>query len=109
VESTINNLRYFYEAALINSADIFGYLPFMVEHRRAFEAIGAKGCLAALDQLMPFYAEQQKLASENEKRAYWDRTRAARASAEALAETPDQFGRLLLRYAQQNASKIGSD
>ena len=58
---------------------------------------------------MPFYEAQQKLATVEQQDEYWHATRAARASAEHLAEDIVQFGRLLLTYAEANAEKLGND
>ena len=108
-EDVFWNLYYFWQAALINNGDVFGYVAFIIEQKAAFEAVDAKGCLAALEKLMPFYTEQQKLATKEEKNAYWHRTKEARQSAEALAEETNVFGALLLEYAEKNAGKIGND
>ena len=109
MESQFNSLSYFWDAAIINEGDIFGYMEYMIEHRPDLEAIGAVGCLAAIDKLMPFFQEQQKLESDSAKMDYWQRTRHERRSAEGLAEDVNDFGRLLLRFAEENASRLGTD
>jgi hypothetical protein len=106
-EQVLDDLQYFYEAALVNNADVFGYLPYMIEHRSKFEAIGAHGCLAALDGLMPYYEEQQKLNTYDEKNEYWHRTKSDRRDIETLAEETNDFARLLLEFARKNAARIG--
>jgi hypothetical protein len=107
-EEVIDGLIYFYEAGLVNEGDVFGYMHCMIEQRKALEAIGAKGCLAALEALMPYYEEQQQLATDDKKREYWHRTRCDRQQAELLAEDVNEFARLMLAYAQQHDSEIGS-
>ena len=96
------NHAYYWDAALVNNADVFGYVQFIIEHQTDFAAIGADGTLRALDQLMPFYREQQEIKDESEKGAYWHRTKEKRASGEAFAEDVLEFARLLLQYAQKN-------
>src|SRR5258708_6977191 len=82
-ELAFSELYYFYSAALVNGGDLFGYMEYMIPRRWQFELIGAKGCLAAIDALMPFYEEQQRLKSNEERRAYWHRTQSIREPAEA--------------------------
>jgi hypothetical protein len=106
-EEVLDSLSYFYEAALVNNGDVFGYAGYVIEHKRAFELVGARGCLAALEQLMPFYEAQQKLTTFEQKGEYWHETRSARASAEGLAEEPLEFARLMLAYARKHSNEIG--
>jgi hypothetical protein len=106
-EDVLDTLYYFQEAALVNSADVFRYVPFMIAHKAKLEAIGAKGCLAALEKLMPFYEEQQKLGTQREQDEYWVQTKSARESAERLAEDGNEFAELLLKYAHEHADEIG--
>lgn len=101
-ERLFSDLCYYWEAALVNNGDVFGYVQFIIEHQTDFAAIGADGTLRALDRLMPFYREQQEILDESEKGAYWHRTKEKRASAEAFAEDVLEFARLLLRYAQKD-------
>jgi len=91
-------------AMLANSFDIFGSVYYIIENKAAFVEIGATGVLKALDALMPFYLEQQKLSSEEEKRRFWRETRDERASAENLSEGMNQFAELLLAYAVKHLS-----
>jgi hypothetical protein len=86
---------------MANNDDFFGYLHFVIENRHQFEAIGARGCLAAVESLMPVYEVQNKL-DESERGEYWHRTWEDRKPAEALAEDSWQFGRLLLTYVRTN-------
>lgn len=78
------DLYYYLEAALVNNGDVFGYTRFITEHRADFATVGAHGTLKAIEELMPFYREQQQLKDATEKGAYWWRTRDERAGAESL-------------------------
>lgn len=105
-EQLFSDLRYFYNAAICNESAVFTYVDFMIEHREQLEAIGAHGCLAALDVLVPLYREMEKLPDE-QHRAYRDRNRHDIEAGEALTEKILEFGRLLLRYANENSARIG--
>src|SRR5262245_15994298 len=100
-ELVVDELFYFYSASLLNHGEVFSYMDFMIQRRWQFEAIGASGCIAAMDALMPFHREQQALKGEEEKLAYWHETRSDRDSAESLAEDPNVFGQLLLDFARR--------
>jgi hypothetical protein len=106
-EKVLDDLWYFYSAALVNNADVSRYVDFMVEHKKELQMIGGRGCLAALEKLMPFYKEQQNLATEEQKEDHWRATMSAQEKAAALAEDSNEFARLLLAYAKRNANKIG--
>ena len=106
-EEAFENLWYFYSAALMNNADVSSYVPFMIEHRDSLQAVGASGCLAALDQLLPLYTEQQKLTSQREQDEFWRSKQDERDKAHSLAEDANTFGRLLLAYAERNSAKFG--
>jgi hypothetical protein len=101
-EHVFERLDYYWSAALVNNGDVFGYLPFIIENKAAFIALGAGGTLRAVDQLMPFYVQQQELKDDVEKGQYWWRTKDERAPAEASAEGVHEFARLLLAYAERN-------
>jgi hypothetical protein len=101
-ESLFSDLHYYWEAALVNSGDVFGYMSFIIDHKEHFAAIGADGTLKAVDELMPFY--RQQVLDESERGDYWWRTQEERAPAEALAEGVLEFARLLLAYANKNLS-----
>ena len=101
-ERILTDLCYYWSAAICNNGDVFGYVPFIIEHEADFIAIGAVGTLKALAKLMPFYREQEKLENQDDKNKYWWRTRDERAPVEALAEGVNDFGYLLLAYAQKN-------
>ena len=100
-EEAFDELEYFYNAALVNNGAIFTYLEFMIPRRQQLEAIGAKGCLAAMDALMPFYKEQSALGSDKERQDYLLRTRSARKPAEMLVEDPNVFAQLMIDYARR--------
>lgn len=106
-EEAFEDLWYFYSAALLNNADVSSYVPFMIEHKDSLQAVGAVGCLAALDRLLPLYAEQQKLTSQREQDEFWNSKQDECEQAHALAEDANVFGRLLLAYAERNSDKFG--
>jgi hypothetical protein len=101
-EHVFERLYYYWAAALVNNGDVFGYLPFIIENKAAFLAVGADGTLEALDRLTPFYRQQQKLKDDVEKGQCWWQTKDERAAAEALAEGVHELARLLLAYAERN-------
>lgn len=105
-EEWFDALSYFYNAALMNNGAVFSYTPFMVEHLQAFEAIGARGCLAALDKFAPIF-EQHDFATKEDEDAYWRENRAEIESVEGLVDDANVFARLLLAYAEKNATRIG--
>jgi len=105
VEGAFDELRYLYNAALVNNGAVFTYMHFMIPRKWQFEAIGARGCIAAMDALMTFYNEQQKLETDEEKMDYWHQTRSDRDPAEDLAEDPNVFARLLLDFARRELEK----
>src|ERR1700693_6198485 len=54
------DLWFFWNAALVNSGDLFSWLGYIRDHKDDLAAIGAAGTLEAIDRLMPFYLEQQQ-------------------------------------------------
>jgi hypothetical protein len=101
-EAVVSDLYYYWSAALVNAGDVFSYLPFIIEHKQDFAAIGAHGTLKALEALMPFYTEQQELEDINEQHAYAGRMRDQLDAAQEAAEDVQDFARLLLAYAREN-------
>jgi hypothetical protein len=106
-EEWFDSLSYFYNAALINNGAVFSYVPFMIEYQPAFEAIGARGCLAALRTFAPIFSEQQFATKEDQDR-YWREHQSDIEAVEELVDDANDFARLLLRYAEQNAGRIGA-
>jgi hypothetical protein len=104
-ETVFHCLGYWYVAP-VNSGDIFGYLNLVIGHEKRFEAIGAKGTLAAKDKLLPLYQEMMEKPSEKEQRDFWKQTREHRAEDEDLAEDCVEFGQLLLDYARKHDAEI---
>ena len=98
-------LHYFWSGAVCNG-NVFGMLWLIRENRSAFERIGAKGCLAAMDRLLPFWEEQQRLETTAEKERYWLRTKAEREDAESLTEDCVKFGQMLLEFAREHEDQI---
>ena len=101
-ERVFVDLWLWWSAALVNNDDVFGWLELAIECSEDFRTIGANGTLEAIAQLMPYYAEQQSLPTEDQKTAYWVRTEAERAPAETLAEGVNEFAQLLLAHAQKH-------
>ena len=105
-EEWFDALSYFYNAALMNEAAVFTYVPFMMEHRRAFEAIGATGCLAALGKFAPIF-ERCQFATQEDLHSYWQEHQAEVEAVQSLVDDANEFARLLLAYADKNAERIG--
>lgn len=100
-ERVFFDLWFYWSAGLVNAGDVFGHIPFIIEHEADFKAVGAVATLRALEELMPYYREQQR-CPENERGEYWWRTKDERADVEKLAEGVHEFARLLLAYANKN-------
>jgi len=100
-EEIFHDLYYYWNAALVNSHDVFGYVHYIIEHKHDFEAIGAHGTLQALEGLMPFYLEQQTLSSD-EAENYWHLSKEQRSNAENMADDVLPFAELLLRFAHNH-------
>ena len=101
-ERVFFDLCYYWGAALVNNGDVFGYVPFIIEHEADFRAVGALGTLRASAELMPYYREQQENPYQSEKDEYWCRTRDERAGVEQFAEDVHELAGLLLAYAKKN-------
>lgn len=93
-------LRHFYEASIVNSGDLFGYLHMVYDHRELFEEIGAHKTLRAADDLRPLYEQYSGLPSDQEKGDFWHQTRDQRASLEGEAEGMGEFAGLLISFAE---------
>jgi hypothetical protein len=107
-EEMFERLFYFYHGAILNNGDVSAYVPFMIENKAALEAVGAHGCLATLEKLMPFYEEQQRLPTEVAKEKYWIEIKTDLENAGELQEDSIAFARLLLKYAQKNSQRLGT-
>jgi hypothetical protein len=97
-EKLVRELDYFYHGILLHEGAVFQFLDFMIPRRWMFEAIGARGCLAAMDRLTPIYEE---LRSEAEAMEYLVQHRVEIEAYEAIVEDPNAFGRLLLDFARR--------
>ena len=95
-------LRGFYEAAIVNSCDLFNYVGMVYDQRDLFAAIGATKTLAAADALLGLYEQQQQLPTQDQKDAFWHQTREGRQPIEDTAENILEFADLLIRYAEQH-------
>jgi hypothetical protein len=97
-------LRYFYEASIVNSADLFSYLSIIYTRPEIFQEIKAVKTLAAAEELRPFHDAYTQLATEEEKNDYWHQTRQQREPIEGLAEDMSEFADLLIQHAERHPS-----
>jgi hypothetical protein len=99
---------YFFQASVVNAADLFPYLGLIYDNVSHFEALGAFKTLAAADELRPFYEEWMRL-EEPARNAFYHSSREQRQPIEAKAEDMDEFGALLLAYARAHEAEFGSE
>lgn len=99
-------LRHFYEASIVNSGDLFGYLHMVYERRELFEEIGANKTLKAAEELRPLYEEYAALPSDQGKGDFWHETRDQRAAIENEAEGMGEFAELLLQFAEAHPEEF---
>ena len=62
----MDDIHYFYSASS-NSGEIFSHLGTVAERRSDLLGIGATGCVAALDKLLPLYRKWMELHEVEEK------------------------------------------
>jgi hypothetical protein len=93
-------LRYFYEASIVNSGDLFGYLSIIYSRPELFEQIKAVKTLAAAEELKPLHDAYSQLPTEDERNDYWHETREQRQEIEDAAEDMCEFADLLIRFAE---------
>ena len=94
-------LRYFYDASIVNSGDLFSYLWIVYDRLELFKEIEAVKTLAAAEELRPLHDVYSQLQTEYEKSAYWNETRERREPIEQNAEGVSEFADLLIRYAER--------
>lgn len=94
-------LRYFYDASIVNSGDLFSYLWIVYDRLELFKEIEAVKTLAAAEELRPLHDVYSQLQTEYEKSAYWSETRERREPIEQKAEGVSEFADLLIRYAER--------
>ena len=98
-ESTFADMWFFWQAAIINSGDVAGYFSWLDARRADLEAIGAQGCLRALESLRPHY----ETAVSEGREANWPKGDPDfRQLIESLEEPAfeDDWEELLLSFAQ---------
>lgn len=100
------HLRFFFEAAIVCNADLFGYLGMIYSNPDAFRAIGATKTLEAAESLRCLFEEQQSLGSDEEKDAFWLRTEKQRLPIERTAEDMMEFADLLIRFAEAHPNEF---
>jgi hypothetical protein len=99
-------LRYFYEASIVNSGDLFGYLQMIYARPEMFEQIEAIKTLAAAEALRPLYDVYSQLPTEDEKNDYRHETNEQRQPIEGSAEDMFEFADLLIRFAERHPAEF---
>jgi hypothetical protein len=107
-ESTFADMWYFWQASIINSGDVASYFPWLDARRADLEAIGAQGCLRAVEDLRPHY---EKAISERSDSNWPNGDEDFRALIESLEEPAfeDDWEALLLTFAQAKLSRPQSE
>jgi hypothetical protein len=102
-ESAFADLWYFWQGKIVNSGDVAGSFLWLDARRADLEAIGAKGCLRALEALRPHY---EKAVSEGREAEWPKGDEAFRRMIESLEEPAfeDEWEELLLSFAR---AKLG--
>jgi hypothetical protein len=95
-------LRHFYEASIVNSADLFNYLWMIYSRLELFEEIEAVKTLDAAERLRPLHEAYSQLATKDEKDQFWKETLEERLPIEYTAEDPREFAELLIRFAERH-------
>lgn len=100
-------LRYFY-SSMENSGDLFTCLCLIYRHPEAFRAIGATKTLKAAHALRDLYDQQQALATQEEKDAFWRQTLEQRQAIEQGADGLREFADLLIAFAEAHPEEFPS-
>lgn len=107
-ESAFADMWYFWQGAIVNSGDVAGYFPWLVARRGDLEAIGANGCLRAIEALRPHY---EKAVAEG-RNADWPKgDEDFRRLIESLEEPAfeEDWEELLLTFARANLGRAQSE
>ncbi len=107
-ESAFADMWYFWQSAIMNSGDVAGYFSWIDARRTDLEAIGAKGCLSAVEALRPHYEKAVLDGSE----ANWPKgDKDFRQLIESLEEPAfeDDWEELLLTFAQSKLERPKSE
>ena len=99
-------LRYFFEASIVNNGDLFGYLYIVYSRRELFEQIGAVKTLTAAEKLKQLHTTYSQLPTWEERGNYWHETREQRAPIENAAEDMCEFADLLIRFAERHPTEL---
>jgi hypothetical protein len=102
-ESAFSDMWYFWQASIINSGDVAGYFSWLDARRADLEAIGAQGCLRALEALRPHYEKAVKEGTE----ANWPKGDPDYRKLIESLEVPafeDDWEELLLSFAKTHLS-----
>ncbi len=100
------DLRYFYEASIVNSGDLFGYLSMVYSRPELFEQIGAVKTLAAAEDLKVLHDAYSQLPTDDERNKYRRETREQRKPIEQTAEDLLEFADLLIRFAERHPEEF---
>lgn len=100
-ESLFADMWYFWQGCLINSGDVAGWFEFMDSHRNDFTAIGAKGCLEAIEAIRPYFVQATNEGKLKEWHDGWRSRGPGIVAAEDLA-FGDGFDSLLLAFAKKH-------
>lgn len=98
-ESAFADMWFFWQSAIVNSGDVAGYFSWLDARRADLEAIGAKGCLSAVEALRPHY---EKAVLEGSEATWPNGDDNFRQLIESLEEPAfeDDWEELLLAFAQ---------
>lgn len=107
-ESAFADMWYFWQGAIVNSGDVAGYFPWLDERRGDLEAIGANGCLRAIEALRPHY---EKAVSEGREADWPNGDEDYRKLIESLEDPAfeDDWEELLLTFARNRLHRSQSE
>ncbi|MBK1882661.1 hypothetical protein JIN85_09550 [Luteolibacter pohnpeiensis] len=100
-ESAYADMYYFWQGTIINSGNVAGYFSWLEDRRADLEALGATGCLKALENLRPLYEQ----AVRDGRTKDWELGDAAyRQKIEELEEPAfeDDWDRLFLEFGRKH-------
>ncbi len=102
-ESAFADMWYFWQSSILNSGDVASYFSWLDSRRSDLEAIGAKGCLKAIEALRPDY---ERAVQEGNEASWPKGDKDYRQRIESLEEPAfeDDWEELLLTFAR---SKLG--
>lgn len=99
------SLRYF-SKAYNNDGHWFERVGMIYQSEALFIDLGAHHMVAAAKKLRPYYDEMCAKHDEAARMQYWHETRAQREPIEEMAETWDEFEKLLLAFAEAHPEDL---